>query len=44
MVNGIATDRLLEAETYAERQRKLAVKENHAPGRYDPGILMLRVC
>ena len=35
----IATERITDAEASAERERKLAVKDNHAQGRYDPGSL-----
>lgn len=34
----VATERIADAEATAERERKLAVKENHSQGRYDPGI------
>jgi Protein of unknown function (DUF3808) len=33
----LATERIVDAEASAERQRKLAVKENHSQGRYDTG-------
>jgi hypothetical protein len=33
----VATERIADAEASAERQRKLALKENHSQGRYDPG-------
>lgn len=33
----IATERIADAEATAERQRKLAVKDNRSQGRYDPG-------
>ena len=33
----VATERIADAEATAERERKLAVKENHSQGRYDPG-------
>jgi hypothetical protein len=33
----IASERIADAEATAERQRKLAVKEGHSQGRYDPG-------
>jgi hypothetical protein len=35
----VATERITDAEASAERERKLAVKDNHAQGRYDPGSI-----
>lgn len=33
----VAAERIAEAETAADRQRKLAVKDNRPRGRYEPG-------
>lgn len=33
----VATERIADAETTAERQRKLAVKDNRSQGRYEAG-------
>ena len=33
-----ATERISDAETSAERQRKLAIRDNRSQGRYDAGM------
>jgi len=33
-----ATERIADAETSAERQRKLAIRDNRSQGRYDAGM------
>ena len=33
-----ATERITDAETSAERERKLAVNQGRSQGRYDPGL------
>jgi hypothetical protein len=33
----LATERIADAEATSERERKLALKENHSQGRYDLG-------
>ena len=34
----IATERIADAEASAERQRKIAVRDNRYHGIYDPGM------
>ena len=33
----VAAERITDAEATAERQKKLAVRENHSQGRYELG-------
>jgi hypothetical protein len=39
----IATERIVDAEAAAERQRKLVVKDNRSMGRYYPGMTIIVV-